>query len=122
MEPKPLIVFTDFGNSALEFLFGLWFYKTDYLALKNSIMQEIKEAFDANDIEIPFPGAHPLEALREVVRLAENLAAKAREKALCLGANRAESDLDPVFLVLDDLPEQPAEEVAIEAPAEAAVG
>jgi len=55
MEPEPLIVFTNFGDSALEFLFGLWFYKTDYLSLKNSIMQEIKEAFDAEGIEIPFP-------------------------------------------------------------------
>jgi len=54
-EPEPLIVFTNFGDSALEFLFGLWFYKTDYLNLKNSIMQEIKERFDREEIEIPFP-------------------------------------------------------------------
>jgi small-conductance mechanosensitive channel len=50
-----LILFKDFGGSALEFLFGLWFYKTDYLALRNSIMQELKERFDAEGIEIPFP-------------------------------------------------------------------
>ena len=54
-EPEPLFVFTKFGDSALEFLFGLWFYKTDYLNLKNSIMQEIKERFDREGIEIPFP-------------------------------------------------------------------
>jgi small-conductance mechanosensitive channel len=48
-------VFTNFGDSALEFLFGLWFYKTDYLNLKNSVMQEIKERFDREGIEIPFP-------------------------------------------------------------------
>jgi small-conductance mechanosensitive channel len=54
-EPPPLIVFTNFGDSALEFLFGLWFYKTDYLNLKNSIMQEIKQRFDSEGIEIPFP-------------------------------------------------------------------
>jgi small-conductance mechanosensitive channel len=54
-EPEPLIVFTNFGDSALEFLFGLWFYKTDYLNLKNSVMQEIKERFDRESIEIPFP-------------------------------------------------------------------
>jgi small-conductance mechanosensitive channel len=54
-EPEPLIVFTNFGDSALEFLFGLWFYKTDYLNLKNSVMQEIKERFDREGIEIPFP-------------------------------------------------------------------
>jgi len=54
-EPEPLIVFTKFGDSGLEFLFGIWFYKTDYLSLKNAIMQEIKERFDREGIEIPFP-------------------------------------------------------------------
>ena len=54
-EPEPLIVFSDFGDSALELLYAVWFQKTDYLALKNSIMQEIKERFDAEGIEIPFP-------------------------------------------------------------------
>jgi len=54
-EPEPLILFKDFGNSALEFLFGVWFVKTDYFLLRNSIMQEIKERFDAEGIEIPFP-------------------------------------------------------------------
>jgi len=54
-EPEPLIVFSNFGNSALEFLFGIWFYKTDFLSLKNSIMQEIKERFEREGIEIPFP-------------------------------------------------------------------
>ncbi len=54
-EPEPMIVFTYFGDSGLEFLFAVWFYKTDYLNLKNSIMQEIKERFDREGIEIPFP-------------------------------------------------------------------
>jgi small-conductance mechanosensitive channel len=54
-EPEPLVVFKDFGDSALEFLLGVWFYRTDYLNLKNSIMQEIKERFDSEGIEIPFP-------------------------------------------------------------------
>jgi small-conductance mechanosensitive channel len=54
-EPEPILIFTDFGDSALEFLFGVWFAKTDYLLLKNSIMDDIKERFDAEGIEIPFP-------------------------------------------------------------------
>ena len=54
-EPEPVLIFTDFGDSALEFLFGVWFAKTDYLLLKNSIMEDIKERFDAEGIEIPFP-------------------------------------------------------------------
>ena len=49
-EPEPLIVFKDLGDSALKFLFGLWFYKTDSLNLKNSIMQEIKERFETEGI------------------------------------------------------------------------
>lgn len=54
-EPEPLILFTDFADSSLSFLFGVWFSKTDMLLLRNSIMREIKERFDAEGIEIPFP-------------------------------------------------------------------
>lgn len=54
-EPEPLILFKNFGDSALEFLFGVWFLKTDYLLLRNSIMPGIKERFDREGIEIPFP-------------------------------------------------------------------
>ena len=54
-DPEPLLVFKDFGDSALELLFGVWFVKTDYLKLRNSIMKEIKERFDQEGIEIPFP-------------------------------------------------------------------
>jgi small-conductance mechanosensitive channel len=54
-EPEPVIVFQDFGDSSLNFLFGVWFAKADFLVLRNSIMREIKERFDAEGIEIPFP-------------------------------------------------------------------
>lgn len=54
-EPEPLIVFKGFGDSALEFLFGPWFAKTDYIALRNSLLTEVKKRFDAEGIEIPFP-------------------------------------------------------------------
>jgi small-conductance mechanosensitive channel len=54
-EPEPLIVFTDFGDSGLQFLFGVWFYKPDYLELKNSLMQQIKESFEAEDIQFAYP-------------------------------------------------------------------
>ncbi len=54
-EPAPVIIFQEFGNSSLDFLFGVWFAKTDLMLLRNSIMQEIKERFDAEGIEIPFP-------------------------------------------------------------------
>jgi small-conductance mechanosensitive channel len=55
IEPEPLILFKDFGPSSLDFLVGVWFEKTKFLVLKNSIMQDIKERFDAESIEIAFP-------------------------------------------------------------------
>jgi small-conductance mechanosensitive channel len=54
-EPEPLIVFKGFGDSALEFQFSPWFAKADYVALRNSLLMEVKKRFDQEDIEIPFP-------------------------------------------------------------------
>lgn len=54
-EPAPLILFKGFGDSALEFLLGVWFEKSDMLNLRNTIMKEIKRRFDEEGIEIPFP-------------------------------------------------------------------
>jgi len=53
--PEPLFVIKDFGESGINLLLGAWFLKTDYLSLKNSLMLELKERFDRERIEIPFP-------------------------------------------------------------------
>jgi len=54
-KPEPLLIFKDFGDSALEILLGVWFEKANYINLKNSLMIQIKERFDQENIEIPFP-------------------------------------------------------------------
>jgi len=54
-EPEPIIVFKTFGPSGINILLGVWFEKTNYLKVKNSVFQEIKTAFEAEKIEIPFP-------------------------------------------------------------------
>lgn len=54
-EPEPLILLKDFGESSIDILFGLWFEKSNYLKVRNSIIIDIKEAFDKECIEIPFP-------------------------------------------------------------------
>ncbi len=59
-EPEPLIVFSEFGESGMHFLFGIWFHKPDQLAMRNSLMQQIKERFDAEGIEF----AHPVRTLQ----------------------------------------------------------
>lgn len=54
-EPGSSIIFRGFGDSALEFLFGVWFAMSDHVALRNDHMKEIKARFNQADIEIPFP-------------------------------------------------------------------
>ena len=54
-EPEPMVAFTGFGNSSCDFMIGAWCRREDFLALKNSLSREIKEAFDREGIEIPFP-------------------------------------------------------------------
>lgn len=54
-EPKPLYIFQGFGESSLDIQYSVWAKRENFLNLKNSIHEEIKNAFDAHGIEIPFP-------------------------------------------------------------------
>ncbi len=53
--PEPLIVMDKFENSGIEILFGLWFEKSNFLQLKNSIMIDVRKRFRLEGINIPFP-------------------------------------------------------------------
>ncbi|NAS32624.1 mechanosensitive ion channel [Flavobacteriaceae bacterium R38] len=55
-KPKPIVLFEDFGDSAL--LFGIHFYVSDsYIdpKIKSDIRYRIDKKFRENNIEIPFP-------------------------------------------------------------------
>ncbi len=54
-EPEPIILFTGFGESSLDFFVGAWFLKADFMKLRNTLGRQIKECFDREGIEIPFP-------------------------------------------------------------------
>ncbi|MDD4226916.1 MAG: mechanosensitive ion channel family protein [Mariniphaga sp.] len=54
-EPVPVIIFQNFGTSGIEILLGIWVEKSNFLTVKNTVFQEIKQAFDQEGIEIPFP-------------------------------------------------------------------
>jgi len=54
-EPGPMFLFTGFGDSALELQFSVWTKRENFRELRNSIQEEVKRAFDAAGIEIPFP-------------------------------------------------------------------
>jgi small-conductance mechanosensitive channel len=54
-EPKPLFIFTGFGDSSLDIQFSIWATRENFLELRNSMYEQIKRAFDDEGIEIPFP-------------------------------------------------------------------
>lgn len=54
-EPKPLIIAQGYGASSIDFQLSVWSRRENYLDLRNQIHQEVKEAFDREGIEIPFP-------------------------------------------------------------------
>jgi small-conductance mechanosensitive channel len=54
-EPEPFFMYTEFGSSGIEILFAVWFEKSNYVDVKNSVFEEIKGRFEAEGIEIPFP-------------------------------------------------------------------
>jgi small-conductance mechanosensitive channel len=54
-EPAPLFMVLGFGASSVDLQMSVWSRKENFLKLRNEIQQQIKEAFDANDVEIPYP-------------------------------------------------------------------
>ncbi|MDF1522711.1 MAG: mechanosensitive ion channel family protein [Trueperaceae bacterium] len=54
-EPAPLLIADGFGASSIDYLFAVWAASEHWLTLRNTITREVKEAFDAAGIEIPFP-------------------------------------------------------------------
>ncbi|HSG07397.1 MAG TPA: mechanosensitive ion channel family protein [Longimicrobiales bacterium] len=55
MEPAPQVMFTAYGSSSIDFKFAVWAKRESWLAVKNSITEEVKLRLDAEGIEIPFP-------------------------------------------------------------------
>lgn len=54
-EPWPLFIVAGFGASSIDLQFSVWAKRENFLELKNGMYEEIKRAFDAHGIEIPFP-------------------------------------------------------------------
>ena len=54
-EPAPVIIAQGFGDSSINYQFSTWAKTENFLALRNSLQKDVKNAFDAENIEIPFP-------------------------------------------------------------------
>lgn len=54
-DPAPQIAVSELADSSVNLLLRPWVNRSDYWAVKFDLTRKIKEAFDANTIEIPFP-------------------------------------------------------------------
>ncbi|MGB1012645.1 MAG: mechanosensitive ion channel family protein [Nannocystaceae bacterium] len=54
-DPEPVVAVNELADSAVNLVVRPWCGKTDYWPLRFELMRGIKEAFDSEGIEIPFP-------------------------------------------------------------------
>ncbi len=54
-EPQPFCIIKEFGTSSVDIQLSVWGRREVYRDLRSDLMAAIKAAFDANNIEIPFP-------------------------------------------------------------------
>lgn len=54
-EPLPQVIMQNFGDSALNLMFYVWTRRENFIAVRDQLQEDIKTAFDAAHIEIPFP-------------------------------------------------------------------
>ncbi|MGD1832384.1 MAG: mechanosensitive ion channel family protein [Sphaerochaetaceae bacterium] len=78
-DPKPFFMVSGYGSSSIDLFFGVWGNTADFAVLKSSLLITIKEEFDKNGIEIPFPHL----TLRPAVEISQH-GAKERRKQVDL--------------------------------------
>lgn len=54
-EPPAQVIMQNFGDSALNLMFYVWTRRENFLGVRDQLQEDIKTAFDAAGVEIPFP-------------------------------------------------------------------
>ena len=54
-DPEPMVAVAELADSSVNLVVRPWVNTADYWTVRFDVTRKIKEAFDANDIEIPFP-------------------------------------------------------------------
>ncbi len=55
IDPRPLFIFQGFGESSLDMQLSVWAKRENFLEMRNQMHLQVKAAFDAHGVEIPFP-------------------------------------------------------------------
>lgn len=54
-DPAPILSVLNFGESAINLQFSVWASKSQFSEMKMGIPEQVKKAFEKNNIEMPFP-------------------------------------------------------------------
>lgn len=54
-EPEPFVQVNNLGDFSVDFLVRVWCNRADYFQFQADMKRQVKEAFDAGGIDIPFP-------------------------------------------------------------------
>ena len=54
-DPEPFLKVTNLGDSSVDFTLRIWAMADDFWSMKHALLREIKEEFDRQKIDIPFP-------------------------------------------------------------------
>jgi small conductance mechanosensitive channel len=54
-DPEPFIQVNNLGDFSVDFLVRVWVPAKEYFAYQADMKRQVKEAFDENGIDIPFP-------------------------------------------------------------------
>lgn len=54
-EPEPLVIFQSFSSNGMEITFAVWHARENFLPVKNTVFESIKEVFDREGISIAIP-------------------------------------------------------------------
>jgi len=54
-EPRPQITLQGFGESSVDIQFSVWAARENFMEVRDGVQEQIKLAFDAAQIEFPFP-------------------------------------------------------------------
>lgn len=54
-EPEPFFLLKEYGDNGLGMVFGVWFLKEDYVAVRNSVFKAILSGLKEVGLTIPFP-------------------------------------------------------------------
>ncbi len=55
IEPRPTILFQQFGDSSLNLQFSVWTQSENYTVTRTGLAEDIKRTFDRHGIELPYP-------------------------------------------------------------------